>query len=116
MSGPYISAASRGATAVFNVEGGDNRVSPEAGDSADGSVTVARKASLVLTVEVEGKAAHAGSPLDGSSAIDSLALKIVRASPAVACLRFMTAVSALFIHELQLSSSHTIPARRTFAN
>lgn len=78
MSGPAIRAAATGATAVFNVEGGDGRLPPAAGDSADGTVTVGRKASLVLTVRVEGKAAHAASPLDGASAIDALALKIVR--------------------------------------
>lgn len=86
MSGPYIRAASLGATAVFNVEGGD--VAPEDGESPDGSVTVARKASLLLTVEVQGKAAHASNPLEGASAIEAMALKIVRPRPRRTSQRF----------------------------
>lgn len=78
VSGAYIRSAAHNAAAVFNVEGGDSRVSQSGGESADGSVTLARKASLVLTVAVEGKAAHAGDPTGGASAIDALALKIVR--------------------------------------
>ncbi|WP_295517656.1 M20 family metallopeptidase [uncultured Pseudomonas sp.] len=66
---PHLEAAAREARAVLNCEPG--RVS--------GNVVKARKGGASLTIAVSGRAAHAGvNHAEGASAIQALALKIVK--------------------------------------
>ena len=66
---PFIEAEARHVRAVLNMEPG--RVS--------GNVVTERKGGATVTIEVHGKAAHAGANhADGASAISALAAKIVR--------------------------------------
>lgn len=66
---PHLEAAARGARAVLNCEPG--RVS--------GNVVKARKGGATLAISVSGRAAHAGvSHAEGASAIQALALKVVK--------------------------------------
>lgn len=66
---PHLEAAARQARAVLNCEPG--RIS--------GNVVKARKGGASLTITVSGRAAHAGvNHAEGASAIQALALKIVK--------------------------------------
>lgn len=65
----HIETAARAARAVLNTEPG----------RASGNVVSARKGGATLIIEVTGRAAHSGvNHADGASAIEALALKIVK--------------------------------------
>jgi glutamate carboxypeptidase len=67
-SRPHIEAEAKRALAVFNAEPG----------RPNGGVVIARKGSVFLNLDVQGRAAHAGvNFFDGASAVSALAHKVL---------------------------------------